>query len=357
MARNTDWMEDPDNVMLEIEKARTNEIEKRTGKRPGKEEREEVKRLERELEEVEKKIAEHMAKTEDKRRDEAIEADRLRNDMELLEDPETICSFGQMAFDGDGVERDFVQAANWYKIAAEQGHARSQHNLALMYESGQGVPRNTAQAAKWYRMAAEQGHAGSQNNLGALYESGDGVPQDNTIALDLYRQAAKGGDLNAASNMERLESLMKEPAADRKQYEEIVFAFSDLMATHSPLIGDCSFLPYPKNTILYAIKWVMEDCEEKRDTTANHEIQNACDKVLLTLRHLLTRLARDWQEIDPADKGAIEKLRDCESFPQWALPLKQKYIDDERASKEAYEVTFQVMKDRARRKAIRDVLQ
>lgn len=141
------------------------------------------------------------------------EVARLRHDQELLEDPETICSFGQMAFDGDGVEQDFVQAANWYKIAAEKGHARSQHNLAFMHENGQGVPRDCAEAAKWYRMAAEQGHAGSQNNLGALYESGDGVPQDNMIALDLYRQAAKGGDANASSNALRLEALMKDKRA------------------------------------------------------------------------------------------------------------------------------------------------
>lgn len=135
---------------------------------------------------------------------------RLRRDLDLLEEPETICSFGQMAFDGDGVEQDYVQAANWWKIAAEQGHARSQHNLALMYENGQGVPLDFAEAAKFYRMAAEQGYASSQNNLAVLYESGTGVPQDNIIALDLYRQAAKGGDANAVSNAHRLETLMKD---------------------------------------------------------------------------------------------------------------------------------------------------
>ena len=136
------------------------------------------------------------------------ERDRLRHDLDLLEDPETICSFGQMAFDGDGMEQDYVQAANWYKIAADQGHAKAQHNLGLMYEQGQGVSRDTALAAKYYRMAAEHGHSGSQNNLGTLYESGDGVQQDNTVALNLYRQAAGGGDANAVSNLHRLGAIM-----------------------------------------------------------------------------------------------------------------------------------------------------
>ena len=138
------------------------------------------------------------------------ELDRLRQDLDLLENPETICSFGQMAFDGDGVDQDHVQAANWWKIAAEQNHARSQHNLALMYENGQGVPQDLTEAAKWYRMAADQGYAASQNNLATLHESGTGVPQDKIIALHLYRQAAKGGDTNAVSNVHRLEALIKD---------------------------------------------------------------------------------------------------------------------------------------------------
>lgn len=274
------------------------------------------------------------------------EVSRLRQELELLDDPETICSFGQMAFDGNGVEQDYVQAANWYKMAAEQGSARAQHNLALMYENGYGVTRNLREAAKWYRMAADQGNAGSQNNLAALYEIGEGVLQDEAIALALYRQAAKGGDENAVSNVKRFEALLKGPVGDRKQYEKMVFAFSDLMAEHSPLIGDCSLLPYPKGTLLYAIRWVMDEYETKRVTTDNEELRQAYDKMLPTLSYLFTRLARDWHEIDPADKGAIAKLHDCESFPEWAIKYKRKYIDDERASNEAAEVAVQVIKDR-----------
>jgi TPR repeat protein len=145
-----------------------------------------------------------------------LEATRLQQDLAHLENPETICVFGQMAFDGDGVEQDFVQAAGWFKIAAEKGHARAQHNLALMYESGQGVPQDPAQAAKWYRMAADQGHAGSQNNLGTLYEQGIGVPQDDAIALDFYRKAAQAGDPNAIANARRLEAKMTARGGERR---------------------------------------------------------------------------------------------------------------------------------------------
>jgi len=301
----------------------------------------------------------------------------IRQQLETLEDPDKLCSFGDMAFDGDGVEQDFVEAANWYKMAAEKGHAIAQHNLAIMYEKGQGVPQDFEEAAKWYRMAADQGKAGSQNNLGILYESGHGVPQDNMIALDLYREAAKCGDETVLSNLKRFEAKM-----NKKRYQEIVDAYGEFLREHTCLIGDCSLLPLPKNQILYAQSWMMREYEKNRDETNNKEHQKLYDNQLSLLKVLFSLLARDWQEIDPADKEAvaklarywqdddpsqneakdflarycqgdetldkeaITKLRNCESFPQWALPLIQKYCDNDRASELASEISWQVKLDR-----------
>jgi len=43
------------------------------------------------------------------------------------------------------------------RARAEQGDAAAQLSLGLAYAIGQGVPRDYAQAAAWYRTAAEQG--------------------------------------------------------------------------------------------------------------------------------------------------------------------------------------------------------
>jgi len=114
--------------------------------------------------EVERKLEEQLArKTEPGLQKHAMgqhlkeEIDRLNHDLELLEDPETIYSLGMMSFDGHGVQRDYVEAASWFRMAAEQGHAKAQHNLAVMYQNGQGVSQDYFEAAKWYRMAVEQG--------------------------------------------------------------------------------------------------------------------------------------------------------------------------------------------------------
>ena len=87
----------------------------------------------------------------------------------------------------------FAQAVEWYRKAAEQGHANAQNNLGAMYEYATGVPQDDAQAVEWYRKAAEQGDAFAQNNLGWMYLDGNGVIQDNVYAHMWINIAASRG--------------------------------------------------------------------------------------------------------------------------------------------------------------------
>jgi hypothetical protein len=68
----------------------------------------------------------------------------------------------------------------------------SQYNLGQMYEAGQGVARDFAEAAQWYRRAAESGIAHARFSLGVAYALGRGVPQD-------YLEAHKWLNLAAAA--------------------------------------------------------------------------------------------------------------------------------------------------------------
>jgi TPR repeat protein len=52
------------------------------------------------------------------------------------------------------VQQDYVQAAQWYRRAAQQGLAVAQHNLGRLYTNGQGVPRDFGQAYLWLHLAA-----------------------------------------------------------------------------------------------------------------------------------------------------------------------------------------------------------
>jgi TPR repeat protein len=93
-----------------------------------------------------------------------------------------------------GVSKDSTEAVKWLLQAAEQGHAKAQFELGLLYGMGEGIPQDTEEAVKWYRQAAEQGYAKAQFVLGLLYGMGDErIPQDTEEAVKWYRKAAEQG--------------------------------------------------------------------------------------------------------------------------------------------------------------------
>jgi TPR repeat protein len=87
--------------------------------------------------------------------------------------------------------RSQLEAAYWYKQAADKGYAAAQYRLAICYDRGKGVVRNKEEANKWYAAAAaqdekyalvsydrtkaaEEGDIVAQNELGEeCYENGD----------------------------------------------------------------------------------------------------------------------------------------------------------------------------------------
>jgi TPR repeat protein len=78
-------------------------------------------------------------------------------------------AIGEMYHRGRGVDWSYLQAASWYRKAAEQGDATAQYNLALMYYHGRGVAHDRQQAETWFRKAAEQGNAEAQIWINSMY--------------------------------------------------------------------------------------------------------------------------------------------------------------------------------------------
>jgi TPR repeat protein len=68
-----------------------------------------------------------------------------------------------------GAGPDFVQAAEWYRKAADQNHTLAQFNLGIMFSKGQGVTHDDATAVMWITRSAEGGDAGAQFNLGTRH--------------------------------------------------------------------------------------------------------------------------------------------------------------------------------------------
>ena len=77
---------------------------------------------------------------------------------------------------------------------AEQGDADAQFGLGLHYSSAEREAADFVQAARWYRQAADQDHALAQFNLGVMFARGQGMAADQATAADWMRKAAEGGD-------------------------------------------------------------------------------------------------------------------------------------------------------------------
>ena len=59
-----------------------------------------------------------------------------------------------MYYNGQSIQRDYAEAANWVRKAAEQGYASAQAYLGIMYWNGQGVPQDAILGYMWMNLAA-----------------------------------------------------------------------------------------------------------------------------------------------------------------------------------------------------------
>jgi len=104
---------------------------------------------------------------------------------------------GLMYEQGKGVKQDSKQAVHWYTKAAEQGFDFAQFKLGYMYETGKGVVQDYKQAVHWFTKAAEQGFERAQFYLGIMYLLGQGVTQNHKLSYVWLNLAAAQGDKDA----------------------------------------------------------------------------------------------------------------------------------------------------------------
>jgi TPR repeat protein len=102
-------------------------------------------------------------------------------------------------------DKYFLQAAQKFREAAEQGHAKAQFRLAILYRGFvNDVPEDLDQAIHWYRKAAEQGHLDAQLSLGMMYYKGSGIERDLKEAEKWLSLAADQGNQDARGVLEKV---------------------------------------------------------------------------------------------------------------------------------------------------------
>jgi len=117
-------------------------------------------------------------------------------------------ALGLIYYQGTGVERDENKAKQWLEKAAQRGDASAQYCLGLLYAE-RNEHKDIAQAAAWWRKAAKQGHAQAQHNIAVLYLKGGGIDSDSKTALNWFLREAEHGDPEVQFNLARIYSETK----------------------------------------------------------------------------------------------------------------------------------------------------
>jgi TPR repeat protein len=107
---------------------------------------------------------------------------------------------------------DFETALKEWQPLAEQGDARAQFNLGVIYFNGQGIPHDPVKAVDWYRAAADQGYGPAQANLSFMYETGQGLLQN---YVEAYKWATLAGTHGADAAGGALEQLAAKMTAEQ----------------------------------------------------------------------------------------------------------------------------------------------
>lgn len=89
---------------------------------------------------------------------------------------------------------DYIAAYEKFKIAAENGHASAQYNVALCYKTGKGVNQSDSLSFYWFERSAYQGHLSAQFNTGYCYYTGRGIAKNWELAALWFNRAAEQGD-------------------------------------------------------------------------------------------------------------------------------------------------------------------
>ena len=83
----------------------------------------------------------------------------------------------------DNAHLNYDKALKYLKMSAEHGDSRSQLLLGDMYHHGLGIDKNDVEALNWYSKSAEQENIIARDNLIAFYLEGNEVEKEKAISL------------------------------------------------------------------------------------------------------------------------------------------------------------------------------
>ena len=111
---------------------------------------------------------------------------------------EAYANLGDYYMSSPFADKDVQKALQWYLKAAENGDAYSMNKLGCYYLSGQYVAQDMHQAFYWLKQAADKDYKPAFYNLARMYEHGDGTTKDINSALYYYNKGVEQNDAGCA---------------------------------------------------------------------------------------------------------------------------------------------------------------
>jgi len=115
----------------------------------------------------------------------------------------------------------YAQQRDQWEAKAQQGDAKAQRQLGMMYYLGQGMDPDYDLAFEWLGKAANQADDVAQLTLGVMYVEGQGVPSSNVQAHMWLSLSAQQGNDSAQLRLERLvPDMTQDEIAEAEQLAE-----------------------------------------------------------------------------------------------------------------------------------------
>lgn len=122
-------------------------------------------------------------------------------------------------WNGKGTAQNPPEALRYAEMAAEAGFNSAQFLVGVInFFGGDGVTIDKPRAAEMFLAAAENGHDVAAFNIAIMLRDGDGVAQDLGRALAWMKVAAERGYAAAEADVEKLEAMLAEQAAETPDY-------------------------------------------------------------------------------------------------------------------------------------------
>lgn len=107
--------------------------------------------------------------------------------------PDAQYFLGIMLLNGEGVKKNWPEAAKWFEASAHQGDVGAQYIFGEMNLKGMGMVRDYRKAGAWFKKSAEQDYPDAQFRLGEWYANGKGGVTNFVLAYAWLKLAGANG--------------------------------------------------------------------------------------------------------------------------------------------------------------------